>query len=212
MIHPWDMLKQNNMIIRYLIHIIWVEIILRLLNFFIFPLAYMIKPKSGFLWWFLHDGCWYGDKYFNPKQKETFWIAYRWAMRNPTHNYYYSHTIEGKEENYTGWETCQRDNVKFMWRTPKTKDKNGVFQDKNGKYMSLEFGIYGKQRIRFEINGKKYFRCSGAVPRKLWKNLYWIFAYKFGFESVNWAIQFQPFTFKRLLSGDYFELKKYEYK
>lgn len=184
---------------RYLIHIIWVEVILRLLNFAVFPISYFTKPTKGFLWWFLHDGNMYGDKYFNHEQKETFWWAYKWAIRNPLHNYYYSHTITGKKEDYKGWATIQKgkEDSGKMWRTVKTKDAQGNYQHKYGKYIDIEKSILGVQRITFGINGRKYFRYSGAKPVNIWKNVWWFIEYKFGFESVNWAIQFKPFKFKK---------------
>lgn len=162
----------------------------------IFPIAYIFRNKltKGFLWWHLtdKDRIW-GDEYFIKKLNtrwyrfftggdKSFVKAFFWYGRNVLQNYKYQvlKNRPGIITNYKGWETCQRTNAKYMFRTPKTKNENGVFQDKDGKYMDFNRGIYGKQRITFDINSKQHFRNAGAVPRKLWGNLYWIFAYKFG--------------------------------
>lgn len=202
------------MIIRYLTYLFFVRLLMGTIgNIFIFPVAFMLKKWARkkdsfiqtFLWWWLHDGCDYGDIYFLEKKgnKKTFKVAWAWAFRNPTHNFYYSHTIDGKGENYRGWATIQKgkqDSGK-MWRTVKTKDENGNYKGKHGGIIDYGRSILGKQRITFTINGKKYFRYSGARPRRIWKNIFWFIEYKFGFENVNWAIQFKPLKFKRYNGG-----------
>jgi hypothetical protein len=191
------------MIIRFLLHTVWVDGILRILNFFMFPIAWIYREKfhekKGFLWWFLHDGNNYGDEYFLEKHgnKKTFRTAYKWAIRNPLHNYYYSHEINGIKTNYKGWATCQKPDSGKAWRTLKTCDKNGVYKDKHGSWIDNIHSILGKQRITFYINEKKYFRYSGCIPQRIIGNLWWCFEYKFGFENVNWAIQFKPLKFKK---------------
>lgn len=212
------------MIFKYLTYLIFVQGIYGILgNLFLFPIAYLFRDKirknksPKILYWLLHDyspdDVWgdYGNAYVNPELKKTFWVAWKWVWRNPIHNYMMEHGSFEPHHSFVGWETCQRDNASFMWRTPKTKDANGVFKDKEGEYMDFSTGVYGKQRIKFMVGKNKVFRYSGAVPRKI-GNVYWIFAYKFGWESVNWAIQFQMFTFRKLLKGDSFKLNRYEYK
>lgn len=191
------------MILRYITYLIK-EAGMRILNYFLFPLAWIMKKPlrkkgKGFLWGLLHDGCDYGDKYFLEKHgnKKTFWTAYKWALRNPCHNYYYSHKIEGTPKNYQGYATCQKPDSGLSWRTLKTCDKNGVYKDKHGKWIDTQRSILGKQRITFYIKGKKYFRYSGCRPKRLLGNLWYCPAYKFGFENVNWAIQLHIFQFKR---------------
>jgi len=191
------------MVIRYITYLLK-ETGLRILNYFLFPIAWICRNKlreknKGFWWGFLHDGCDYGDPYFFKKHgnKKTLWTAYKWAMRNPCHNWYYSHKINGKKENYNGWATCQKPDAGKMWRTLKTCDKQGIFKDKYGKWIDTARSVLGKQRITFFIEGKKYFRYSGCVPKKIIGTLYYCLEYKFGFESSNWSIQFHPFIFKR---------------
>jgi hypothetical protein len=165
-----------------------------------FPLAYWIKPQKGFLKWFISYESLYGDIYFNPEQKQTFWIAYKWNLRNPLRDYYYSHKIIGPHENFKGWATIQsnRSDTGKAWRTLLTNDDNGIFTYKYGDWINTDNSILGKQRITFTIKGKRYFRYSGAKPVRLWGNLWYICEYKFGFENSNWAIQFHPFEFKTL--------------
>lgn len=197
------------MIICYITYLIFIQGLYAILgNIFLFPIAYTFRHKirlknsPKLLWWLLHDtkdmNDW-GDVYFNPKQKRNFWIAWRWVFRNPIHNWQQSHKIEGKQENHKGQATIQstRKDSGLMWRTLKTTDKDGTFKDKYGKWIDIDKSILGKQSITFEINGKKYFRYSGAKPVNLFGNLWWILEYKFGFEHVGWAIQFHPFEFKR---------------
>jgi hypothetical protein len=194
------------MIARYITYLLK-ETGLRILNFIIFPIAWIFKDqvreKKGFLWWFLHDGCDYGDEYFIEKHgnHKTFWTAYKWAMRNPCHNWYYSNKIEGVKANYRGFATCQKPDKGLAWRTLKTCDKDGHYKDKHGKWIDNAYSLLGKQRITFYIEGKKYFRYSGCVPKKIIGNVWWCMEYKFGFESTNWAIQFKPFKFKRYKFG-----------
>jgi hypothetical protein len=191
------------MIFRYLKHIVWYDVVLRGLNYILFPVAYLIRPEKGFLKIFISYDSLYGDKYFNPDQEKTLWWAYKWNMRNPLRDYYYSHKITGDEYDHKGWATIQKGRADggTMWRTVKTKDADGHYMDKHGEYIDYQRSILGKQRITFWINGEKYFRYSGVVPRRIWKNLYWFVEYKFGFENVNWAIQFKPFKFKRFNGG-----------
>ena len=205
--------------IRYWFYIIFFYVLwARTLGYLFFSIAYIFRHKISetnwkFLWWHLTDEkSLFGDSYFKEWMKPNFLKAFLWYNRNVIQNYKYTHKVNGKQTNLKGWETCQRDNAARMWRTPKTKDITGLFQDKIGKYMDFERGIYGKQRIIFDIDDKQYFRNSGAVPRKMWGNLYWIFAYKVGFDSTFWDIQFQPFTFKRLVKGEMFKFKKYSYE
>ena len=203
------------MILRYITYLIK-ETGLRILNYFLFPAVWVLrkplrKKGSGFLWGFLHDGNDYGDKYFLEKHgnKKTFWTAYKWAMRNPLHNYYCTTEIKGKKENYKGWATIQqgKQDKGLMWRTLKTCDKNGIYKDKHGKWLDIEHSILGKQRITFKINSKRYFRYSDCTPKHLWGNLWYCPEYKFGFESVNWAIQFKPIQFKKY-KGNKFKYNK----
>jgi len=191
------------MIFRYLTYLIK-ELLLRGLNYLIFPLAWVFRDRArenkGFLWRFLHDGCDYGDPYFLEKHggHKTFWTAYKWAMRNPLHNYYYSHKITGKKKNYKGYATCQKPDKGLMWRTLKTCDQTGNYKDKHGHWIDLKRSVLGKQNITFYIGDKKYFRYSRCTPRRLFGRIWYCPEYKFGFESVNWAIQFKPIQFKKL--------------
>lgn len=197
------------MILRYVTYLIFIQGLYAILgNIFLFPIAYTFrckirqKNKPKLLWWLLHDtkdnNDW-GDPFFNPKQKRNFWIAWKWVWRNPVHNWQQSHAIIGAHTGHKGWATIQstRKDSGLMWRTLKTTDKDGTFKDKYGKWIDIDKSILGKQRITFEIDGKKYFRYSGAKPVKLWGNLWWILEYKFGFENIGWAIQFHPLEFKR---------------
>jgi hypothetical protein len=120
-----------------------------------------------------------------------------WAFRNPVHNWYYSHKITGVISGYSGWATCHRPDSGIAWRTLVTNYSSGEFAHKYGRWINTARSILGKQRICFYINDRKYFRFSGARPRHLWGNLYWVPEYKFGFESVNWANQLHLFRFKR---------------
>ncbi len=198
--------------IRYITYLLK-ETGLRILNYLIFPIAWIFKERArenkNFLWWFLHDGCDYGDEYFLEKHEnyKTWWTAYKWAIRNPLHNFYYSHKIEGKKENYQGWATCQKQDKGLMWRTLKTCDENGNYKDKHGKWIDAEKSILGKQNITFEINGKKYFRWSKCIPKRIIGNIWYCPEYKFGFESVNWAVQCKPFKFK-MYNGNKFKYIK----
>lgn len=197
------------MVLRYLIWLFWFNGILVVANFVEYPKAYFAReyirkdPDRNFItkwyWGFLHDGSDYGDDYFNPDRDSNFWVSYNWSLRNPIHNLYYSKSIKGKHENHSGWATVQegRKDNGTAWRTLKTNDDNGEYAHKYGRWINTEKSILGKQRITFEIDGKKYFRWSGAKPVRLWGNLYYVLEYKFGFENVNWAIQFHPFLFKR---------------
>jgi hypothetical protein len=160
------------------------------------------KNKPKLLWGLLHDGCDYGDEFFlkKYKNKKNFWTAWNWAFRNPLHNFYYSHKIIGPHTDFKGYATIQsnRSDSGKAWRTLLTNDNNGIFAHKYGKWINTDASILGKQKITFSINGKRYFRYSGAKPVRLWKKLWYICEYKFGFENSNWAIQFHPFEFKRL--------------
>ena len=190
------------MILRYITYLLK-ETGLRILNFIIFPIAWIFKDqvreKKNFLWWFLHDGCDYGDEYFLEKHgnKKTFWTAYKWAIRNPCHNWYYSNKIDGVKVNYRGFATCQKPDKGLAWRTLKTCDKGGNYKDKHGTHIDIKKSILGKQNITFEIGGKKYFRWSKCKPKHLIKDIWYCPEYKFGFESTNWAIQFKPLKFKK---------------
>ena len=190
------------MILRYITYLLK-ETGLRILNFIVFPVAWTFRKKArgnkGFLWWFLHDGCDYGDQYFLEKHgnKKTFWTAYKWAIRNPCHNWYYSNKKYGRKSNYRGFATCQKPDVGLSWRTLKTCDKDGNYKDKHGTHIDVKKSILGKQNITFEIGGKKYFRWSKCEPKHLIKDIWYCPEYKFGFESTNWAIQFKPLKFKK---------------
>lgn len=189
------------MIIRYITYLLK-ETGMRILSYFLFPLAWIArkplrKKGKGFLWGFLHDGCDYGDKYFNPKNIKTFWTAYKWALRNPCHNWYYSNKIEGTPKRYKGYATCQKPDSGESYRTLKTCDKDGKYKDKHGKWIDIQRSILGKQNITFYINEKKYFRKSKCIPKRILKNIWWCFEYKFGFENTNWSIQFHPFLLMR---------------
>jgi hypothetical protein len=197
----WCLVK--FMVRRYIIHILKVEILLRLLSLIVFPIAFIFRKQArkhkGFLWWFLNDDCSdYGDIWFNPEGKETTWYAYRWAMRNPTQNYTnYVTKIVGKPINHRGWHTSHKPNESgIMWKTLKTEDENGMFADKNGKYISSFASRLGVQNITFDINGKKYFRYSRCKPLHLWGNLYFVVELKMGFETNNYAWQ-SHFVFKK---------------
>ena len=190
------------MILRYIIYLLLQRFLMGFVgNIFVFPIAWALrnKLKKGFMWWWLHDGSWYGDEYFQKKykHKKTFWVAWMWAFRNPIHNFYYSRKITGKKEHYQGWATTHRGTNKTAWRTLLTYDINGTTRHKYGKWIDPVRSIMGVQRITFRINGKKYFRFSGSRPVKLWKNLYWVPEWKFGFENSYWAEQFHLFLFKR---------------
>lgn len=199
------------MILRYIIWLIWFNGFLNVANIIEFPKAWIAReylrenPQRNciirYYWGFLHDGCDFGDEYFFEKHgdHETFLTAYKWALRNPLHNLYYSHQITGKKENYSGYATIQKGKADkgLMWRTLKTCDTNGIYKDKHGVWVDYEKSILGKQRIVFEIEGKKYFRYSGCEPKHLTGELWWCMEYKFGFENTNWAIQFKPFKVKK---------------
>lgn len=194
------------MYFRYLTYLFLQRMIMGFLgNIFIFPIAWQFrkKVKKGFLWWWLHDNNWYGDKYFLAKHnnKKSFWTAWSWAFRNPIHNFYYSRKIEGDVTELKGKVTCHKPDLGIDWRTLKTEDKDGNYMHKFGKWVCCDKSFLGKQNIKFKINGKKYFRYSSSRPRKLWKNLYWVPEIKFGFERSNWAEQLHLFNFKRL-NGD----------
>ncbi len=192
------------MVFRYLSYLIFQRFLMGFIgNIFIFPISWLFREKltSGFFWWWLHDGNWYGDEYFlnKYKNKKTFWTAWMWAFRNPIHNFYYSRKIEGDITDYKGSVTCHRpdsDSGK-EWRTLLTEDEQGVFQHKYGKWICTQQSILGWQTISFRINGKKYFKFSVARPFKIRKNLYWVPEIKIGFERTYWAEQLHLFKFKR---------------
>lgn len=203
------------MIWNYITYIIFAQGVLGILgNLFLFPFAYWFRvrirknQKPKLLWWLLHDATdlWgdYGNMFTNPELKKNLYQAWRWAWRNPIHNYMTEHGItEGKHQNFTGKASChfERKDYGIMWRTLKTCDSNWVFQDKEGKWIDTNNSVLGKQSICFEIVSKgitkKVFRWSYAKPVHLWKNLYWVPEFKFGWESVNWAWQSHFFIFKR---------------
>ena len=195
------------MITRYIIWLLG-EVFFRILNYIFFPVAWMFRThirgndnKPKILWWMLHDGNDYGDNYFLEKHgnKKNFWTAYKWHMRNPLHNYYHTHRVKGRKENYKGSATIQECKLDsgLSWRTLKTMDSNGVFKDKHGKWIDYKNSILGKQNITFEINGRKYFRWSKCTPKRLFGNIWYAPEYKFGFETYHYAIQCKPFIFKR---------------
>lgn len=191
------------MYFRYLTYLVFQRFIMGFLgNIFIFPISWIFrnKLKRGFLWWWLHDGNWYGDEYFLAKHhnKKNFWTAWKWAFRNPIHNFYYSRKIEGSITELKGRVTCHKPDLGIDWRTLKTEDKDGNYMHKFGKWICCDKSFLGKQNITFRINGKRYFRFSSSRPRKLWKNLYWVPEIKFGFERSNWAEQLHLLNFKRL--------------
>ena len=204
-------MENLKMILRYIWYLVSVRFLMGTLgNIFIFPISWIFRKrlkKGSFLWYWLHDTNTYGDKYFNPKQKETFWIAWKWVIRNPLENYKVLNKIKGEKYYYSGWATCHKDDNGKNWRTVKTTNKDGVYEHKYGKYLDIKRSILGKQRITFYINGVKYFRFSGAVPVKLWNDWYWIFEYKFGFENYSYAEQLHMFTHKKY-KGEKIKYKK----
>ena len=177
-------------------HILFYELLQgKLLNAVIFPIAYISRnkvKKNSWLWGFLHDSCLYGDKNWNTTQKETFWIAYKWAMRNPLHNRYYSGYCHFIECNYSGGSTSKNSTPAGFWRTYKTETG-----DRNGRVIDFEKSFFGKQDIQFDIHfedGKivKGFRRSLCMPYKIGK-LIIIHSRRFGYER---GLKQSSFNFK----------------
>jgi hypothetical protein len=177
-------------------HILFYELLQgKLLNAVIFPIAYTFRnkvKKNSWLWGFLHDGCLYGDKNWNPTQKETFWIAYKWAMRNPLHNRYYANSCMVDEFNFTGIATSKNGMSAGYWRTYKTETG-----DRNGKFLDFEKSIFGKQNIQFCMNYEdgrivKGFRRSVCMPYKIGK-LIVVHSRRFGYER---GLKQSSFNFK----------------
>lgn len=73
--------------IKY-IGICLLDLILYILAILIFPIAYILRPEKGFLWWFLNDGNMYGanhEKYWKHYGKEKWWVAYVWNVIRNSH-------------------------------------------------------------------------------------------------------------------------------
>lgn len=208
------------MILRYVTYLIFIQGLYAILgNIFLFPIAYLFRARirrnnlPKLLWWLLHDtpdnNDW-GDRYFNPTGKRNFLTAWRWVFRNPIHNWQQDHAVIGAHTGHKGYATIQsgKRDLGIAWRTLKTCDKDGTFRDKYGKWIDTRASILGKQRITFTIAGKRYFRYSGAVPRRITGQWWWIPEYKFGFETKTWVIQFHPFTFKKYNNEITYERKQ----
>ena len=192
------------MYIRYITYLIFIEFFLRIVGLIVFPISWIFRNKLSkdskcvgkFLWWFLHRNP-FGDQHFqhkvgspNGKWFNDFKIAYKWAARNPMDNLYYSRLIIGDRTDFKGYETCQKKPIHWHWRTMQTKDENDIKRYKHGKYLDYEAAILGKQKLKFKINNKRYFKISKCWPYYIkWLNLFIIQEYKFGFEHHNWAIQ-----------------------
>ena len=204
------------MIFRYIIFILLVNGLGSLLNFIIYPISYIFrnfwrKNKSNwfckFFWYFLHDGCDYGDTNFQERYSNLrpFIKSYKWSMRNTLHNLYYSLKTSQKDSkgNYipevviSSNTTCHREGVPDgTWRTIKTKNINDIFKDKHGEYIDYDQSIIGKQKYIFTLNGRKYFRYSKCSVKYIkWLNRIYVREYKFGYE-YNWAIQNKFLFFK----------------
>lgn len=189
------------MIFKYIRFLLFHDVLLHLITILIFPILYLFrnyKSKCKFLWYFFNDldGI-YGDEYFYEKNKHLpkWIIAYKWcAWRNPMNNLY---TLLSKK--YIGQEimvysntTCHREGVSdAMWRTIKTKDKNGIYKDKHGAYIDYDNSILGKQWYIFTVNGVKYFRYSRTIIIKIKiLNIAFIHQHRCGMGGVSYETQF----------------------
>tara|TARA_B100000953_G_scaffold290249_1_gene275081 strand:- start:1142 stop:1720 length:579 start_codon:yes stop_codon:yes gene_type:complete len=129
--------------------------VLHLLGFILVLPAYWIRPKSGFLWWFIYDDNMYGyrhEKYWKHYGKEKWWVAYIWlAVRNSHYNKRLADKPEpGPDENVVVYEN------RYDFTPPEGKDV---------KQLGMEFRNFekpGKQFAEYSRNGKLYFRWSEA--------------------------------------------------
>jgi len=152
---------------------IWYNIILsRILNWFIAPIAYLLRDyaqkNKNFLWWFLSDDNMYGDKNWRPKLKNKALRAIVWMYRNPLQNYYWKDYIDGVESDFHGEGMVKFGNDIITWRT--MRDINTG--ENHGKLLDFINSPFGKQNITFirtdkYNNIKKCYRKSTCMPYKV---------------------------------------------
>lgn len=196
------------MIKRYISYLIIHDGLGHLAALIFYPIAYLNREwarkerinnrLAKLLWYMLNDDYDYGDPFFREKHQkgnskfDMFILSYKWAAwRNPLDNYHWSGKKRtGEEIVITSITTCHREGVpEGMWRTVKTCDENKVFKDKHGDYIDYSNSILGKQWYVFSDNNVRYFRKSGTILLKLFKNKYLVHQYKFGMGGVNYECQ-----------------------
>lgn len=170
------------------------------------PVRYLNKQSlftriiSFPLWMMLHDDlstglpCDYGDeKWLESKlkgRKRKWWrmfiISYKWVLRNPLHNLYYTLRTQGKEENYIDVREPENPDITLKWRTFTTFNEKMEPAGRNGVYVDFKNSLFGKQNIRFDIvsdkKSRQAFRKSTCIPFKLFGNI-WIHSRRAGYEN-----------------------------
>jgi len=190
-----------------MIKFIWYNIFLsRILNWFVAPIAYILREQSqkrkGFLWWFLSDDNMYGDTNWRPELKNKFFRAVFWMYRNPLQNYYWKDYVEGKDSHFHGTLKYKFRSAITAWRTMICSDTG----DWHGKVLDFEQSLFGVQDITFirtDKHGKiqKCYRKSTCIPYKVGP---WIILVKrrSGHESGLMQYNFTFPTFKYSLCKD----------
>ncbi|MCG9970980.1 hypothetical protein [Christiangramia crocea] len=141
---------------RYLkyIGICLLDLILYILAFIIFPIAYVIKPESGFFWWFLHSGNMYGYSHedrWKHYGKKNFFVAYVWNVIRNSHWNFRVNVLKPR-----------------LGEAEKVKIKANTVDfdtDRPMEQLGMEFRTFGKpgkQWAEYSKGGSDYFRWSSC--------------------------------------------------
>ena len=136
----------------------------------IYPIAYVLEriTKKKILWIYHDsedaDGCSANVNWFN-KGKCNFWVKYKWCLRNPAWNLHLLFKPKQglkKRISSKGWleKNGNSDISIFTFAVLKYVDKNGIYQDNKGKYVSKKHSVFGRMLVFYKVGRTVYFRWS----------------------------------------------------